>query len=138
MESNNFYKNKMNEEINKRFKSSEWNQKIAAAVMDKRKSTIKKILYSASISSLAAAAVIAFILSGIINNKNEGLIYDEFITAQIKGTYDSALPVKNKNSNQKNQFTNNRIETNGNTVQSNADITSDDIDSLISETLALR
>ncbi len=137
MKINNFYKNKMNEEISKRIESREWDFKIAASVMDKRKNSIKKIFYSASISSLAAAAVIAFILSGVFNSKNEGLIYDEFITAQIKGTYDSALPVKNKNASKKVQI-NNKTDIIENSNQNNADIIAEDIDSLISDTLALR
>ena len=136
MKINNFYKNKMKEEISKRYESREWDFKIAASVMEKRKNTIKKVFYSASISSLAAAAVIAFILSGIINSK-EGLKYDEFITAQIKGTYDSALPVKNKNASKKVQI-NNKTDISENSNQNSADIISEDIDSLISDTLALR
>jgi hypothetical protein len=137
MKSNNFYTNKMTEEINSRLKSEEWNSKIAAAVIDKKNNTKKKIFYTVSGSFLAAAAAVAIILSGVLNNKNDSMIYDEFITAQIKGTYDAAIPVTTKKTAKK---------TNGNKktsaaiqINNNEDIIfTEDIDSLISETLALR
>jgi hypothetical protein len=138
MKSNNFYKNKMAEEINNRIESTEWNSKIAAAVLSRKRNTARKIFFTASVSSLAAAAAFALIFSGVLNNKNDGLIYDEFITAQIKGTYDASLPVKKNIASKKVQINNKKTVTNENTSQSNEDIITEDIDSIISETLALR
>lgn len=140
MTSNNFYKNKMAEEIDKRIKSSEWNSMIADSVLKRRKKTSKKIFFTASISSLAAAAAVVLVLSGVLSNKNNGLIYDEFITAQIKGTYDSALPAKNKIVSKKIQLKEKKAES---IEKSSSKISEDiifteDVDSLISETLALR
>jgi hypothetical protein len=138
MKGNNFFKSKMAEEISKRAESAEWNSIIASEVLSRRRNKQKKIFLSVSASSLAAAAAVAFVLTGVLNNKNEGMIYDEFITAQIKGTYESSLPAKNKPAAKKIQGDSKKNEIAAGKNQSNDDIVTEDIDTLITETLALR
>ena len=79
----------MNDEIKKRMESNAWNFKIASKVLEKRNKKRRFIIYSASVSSFALAALVMIIFMFGINSPQVPVPgqYNKFITKQLQGTY---------------------------------------------------
>ena len=77
---------KMKQEIDRRLNDTEWDRRIARTVIEKRKRKITRYIYSASLSSLAAAASLIIILTTVINSGQTSLRYGSFISQQVNGT----------------------------------------------------
>ena len=109
----------MDREIKKRMESNSWDLSMAERVIKKR--SRKRVAYSVSIASLAAAAlVLIFLLFGIKTDLDQNT-YEQFISKQVNGTY---MLVFNGNS--------------GIDAAGNIGADSDDIDSIIDNTLSMR
>ena len=109
----------MSREIKERMESNAWDLSMAARVIKKR--SRKRVAYSVSLSSLAAAAlVLIFLLFGLKTNSDQNT-YEQLISKQVNGTY---MLVFNEDSG----------EDDGDNIADG----SDDIDSIIDNTLAMR
>lgn len=80
----------MKTEIKKRLKSEEWSAKISTQVLAQKKKSRIKIILSTSFSSLALAALIVIALVFNLNQSSFPKLKAQFISDQIKGTYQAA------------------------------------------------
>ncbi len=144
---------RMNEEIRMRMKSRSWNLSMAASVLEKKKRRKKNFfLLSGTATSLAAVSlVISFLLFGT-GERSVDSDYTDFISSQLKGTYESAFydskkpdtdPDKGKSFvAEQIRGTYNRVfgesSTAGTVSPGTRVILTSDIDSMIDNTLAQR
>jgi len=113
----------MKKEIEKRLENDLWDMKMSRRVMSKRRSGRKKMIYSATGSSLALAATVTIIFMFGFNSSQPAM-YDQFISSQIEGTY-------------KKSFEKNIIQVSSENSGSGV-VFSDDLDDMIDDTLAMR
>jgi hypothetical protein len=146
----NQFKEIMSEEIKKRLDSKNWNYSIASSVLEKKNQTKKRFIYATSLSSLAvAASILIFFIFGI--NQGPGTnLYNQFISNQLRGTYNEVYKKESKTTAQYEQFINNQLTGIHNEVfdkeykLTSAGIRGEDIilingtDSLIDSTLTIR
>ncbi|MFC1669689.1 hypothetical protein ACFL20_04800 [Spirochaetota bacterium] len=79
-------KNIIADETKKRLQSNSWDHEIASAILERKRKTTKRIIYSTGTASLLAAALLFIFLFGIKNTAKKSN-YHQFITNQIEGTY---------------------------------------------------
>jgi hypothetical protein len=145
----NQFKEIMSEEIKKRLDSKNWNYSIASSVLEKKNQTKKRFIYATSLSSLAvAASILIFFIFGI--NRPETNLYNQFISNQLRGTYNEVYKKESKTTAQYEQFINNQLTGTHNEVfdkeykLTSAGIRGEDIilmngtDALIDSTLTIR
>ena len=113
----------MEKEIQFRLDNDFWDKKIARNVLQRRNKKTRLFAGSA-ISALAAAAVIVVVFFMGIKSEINNNPYDSFITSQVQGTYQKV-------------YTGTADRSNNYTV-SEEYYSSDDIDTLIDDTLAVR
>jgi hypothetical protein len=114
----------MNAEIRKRMESPKWDLEISQNVLSRVKKTRKRRLMAASITSLAAVALL--LISLIFNTGGKTGIpeFKQFISAQVDGTYSEVFVARH-------------VESASNDI-SYRRILSDPIDELIDNTLSMR
>jgi len=82
-------------EIEKRLKSSNWDNFIASTVLEKQKKRKKVYALTAGFSSLATAAVFAIVMLFSIQTPTQTNTYSDLLSKQASGTYDSVFGSKN-------------------------------------------
>ena len=145
----NQFKEIMSEEIQKRLDSKSWNYRMASSVLEKKTQTKKRFIYTTSLSSLAvAASILIFFIFGI--NRHEPNLYNQFISNQLRGTYNEVYKKETTIKAQYDQFINNQLTGTHNEVfdkeyrLTSADIRGEDVilmsgtDALIDSTLTIR
>lgn len=82
----------MNEEIRSRMESRSWNMSMAASVLEQKKKRKRDffILWT-SASSLAAVSLTVFIVLFGTGEKTVDKDYSDFISTQLKGTYETVF-----------------------------------------------
>ena len=111
----------MQEEINRRKESNDWNFRMAQSVLARRNSRKKKALFTSMAAAAAAAAVSIVLLFGL---REEAVQqdYNSFISSQVTGTY--------------------HLVFNGNSKEhassEEALLLSDDLDTMISNVMSMR
>lgn len=118
-------KQRLNNEIQKRRESNAWNFEIAARVIETKKKSKKRALYLTSVSSFSFAALaVLFLMFGITQPQEN--IYEQFVTRQVKGTYELVTDKNYKMTSSEN-------------IESTTDlIFTGEIDSIIDNTLSMR
>lgn len=82
----------MKAEISKRLNNTAWDLTVARKVVNKKKrQKTHRLVYSFSLSSLAAAAVFFIVISVGVNQPKSGYRYHDFISQQIHGTYSTVF-----------------------------------------------
>ena len=114
----------MNAEISKRMESPKWDLGIAQNVLSRVKKTRKRRLMAASMTSLAAVALLLTSIIFDTGGKPGIPEFKQFISAQVDGTYREVFVV--------------RYAESGSNDLSSTRILSDPIDELIDNTLSMR
>jgi hypothetical protein len=145
--------NRMKREITLRMESRSWDLSMAASVLEKKKLRKKTFfLFSASASSLAAVSLLIFVFLFGTEEKSVDKNYSNFISSQLKGTYETVFTDVNKTESdpdKKKSFVAQQVQGTYSGVFDNinsrkrgsngtGDILSSDIDSMIDTTLAQR
>jgi hypothetical protein len=143
---------RMKQEIRSRMESRSWDLGIAGSVIEKKRKKKSIFLFSASVSSLVTASLIIYIVLFGIGDRSIDKNYTNFISTQLKGTYEKVFDDGSKavsDPDKKKSFVAKQVHGTHNAVfkstvstetwnNGTADFLSSDIDSMIDNTMAQR
>jgi hypothetical protein len=111
---------KMKEEVRARIVSSDWDNRMARRVLEKKERSRRMTIFASSLGGFAAAAVVAAVLFLKPADSPNTYMYARFISGQVNTTYSSIFGPA------------------ADSPYGSGSYLNDDVDEMISETLAMR